>query len=78
MRANPEVCSQVDEIDDMANWRSVIAWGRYEELKGELAIAAMNLLSPGCPAHTARPPDQPAGAPAAPTTNIRRSATCAF
>ena len=44
MRANPDVCFEVEEIDDMANWRSVIAWGRYEELKGELAIAAMNLL----------------------------------
>jgi nitroimidazol reductase NimA-like FMN-containing flavoprotein (pyridoxamine 5'-phosphate oxidase superfamily) len=48
MRANPEVCFEVDEvddIDDMANWRSVIAWGTYEELKGEVAVAAMNLLT---------------------------------
>jgi nitroimidazol reductase NimA-like FMN-containing flavoprotein (pyridoxamine 5'-phosphate oxidase superfamily) len=45
MRANPDVCFEVDEIDDMANWRSVIAWGRYEELKGDVAVAAMNLLS---------------------------------
>jgi uncharacterized protein len=33
MRKNPEVCFQIDEIDNMANWRSVIAWGTYEELK---------------------------------------------
>ena len=32
MRQNPKVCFQVDAIDDMANWRSVIAWGEYEEL----------------------------------------------
>jgi nitroimidazol reductase NimA-like FMN-containing flavoprotein (pyridoxamine 5'-phosphate oxidase superfamily) len=45
MRANPEVCFEVDDIDDMANWRSVITWGTYEELKGDVAVAAMNLLS---------------------------------
>jgi uncharacterized protein len=65
MRANPEVCFQVDEIDDMANWRSVIAWGRYEELKGELAIAAMNLLvsrlSPLTASETAGPAGRSAG-----------------
>lgn len=45
MRTNPDVCFEVDDIDDMANWRSVIAWGTYEELKGEVAVAAMNLLT---------------------------------
>jgi nitroimidazol reductase NimA-like FMN-containing flavoprotein (pyridoxamine 5'-phosphate oxidase superfamily) len=45
MRADPEVCFEVDNIDDMANWRSVIAWGTYEELEGDVAVAAMNLLS---------------------------------
>lgn len=44
MRADPEVCFQVDKIDDMANWRSVIAWGTYEELTGDLGKAAMKLL----------------------------------
>ena len=33
MRENPHVCLQVDEIDNMANWRSVIVWGEYEELR---------------------------------------------
>jgi len=32
MRAHPHVCFQVDEIDDYANWRSVIVWGAYEEI----------------------------------------------
>lgn len=32
MRKNPKVCFQVDAIDNMANWRSVIVWGEYEEL----------------------------------------------
>ena len=37
MRKHPKVCFQVDAMDNMANWRSVIAWGEYEELKGEKA-----------------------------------------
>jgi hypothetical protein len=32
MRKNPAVCFQVDNMRDMANWQSVIAWGTYEEL----------------------------------------------
>jgi uncharacterized protein len=33
MRKNPKVCFEVDAMDNMANWRSVILWGEYEELK---------------------------------------------
>lgn len=32
MRKNPRVCFQVDEMSDMANWRSVMLQGRFEEL----------------------------------------------
>jgi uncharacterized protein len=32
MRKNPKVCFQVDRIENMANWRSVIGWGVFEEL----------------------------------------------
>lgn len=32
MRMNPKVCFQVDHMVDMANWKSVILWGDYEEL----------------------------------------------
>ena len=32
MRSNSQVCFQVDEIDNMANWRSVICWGAYHEI----------------------------------------------
>lgn len=32
MRKNPQVCFQVDCIDNMANWRSVVLWGEFEEL----------------------------------------------
>ncbi|MEO1049172.1 MAG: pyridoxamine 5'-phosphate oxidase family protein [Bacteroidota bacterium] len=34
MRENPDVCFEVDQIDNMANWRSAILWGKYEELAG--------------------------------------------
>lgn len=32
MRANPHVCFEVDAMDNLANWQSVVAWGTYEEL----------------------------------------------
>src|SRR5690606_24696111 len=35
LRANPRVCFQVDEIDNMFKWKSVILWGTFEELKGQ-------------------------------------------
>lgn len=34
MRSNPRVCFQVEHIKDLANWRSVIAWGVFRELHG--------------------------------------------
>ncbi|SDI30001.1 pyridoxamine 5'-phosphate oxidase family protein [Winogradskyella thalassocola] len=33
MRKNPMVCFEVDVMENMSNWRSVIAWGKFEELK---------------------------------------------
>ena len=35
MRLHRNVCFQVDIIEDQENWRSVIAWGIYEELADE-------------------------------------------
>jgi nitroimidazol reductase NimA-like FMN-containing flavoprotein (pyridoxamine 5'-phosphate oxidase superfamily) len=32
MRNNPQVCFEVDHLHNMANWQSVIAWGKFEEL----------------------------------------------
>lgn len=32
MRKNPAVCFEVDNTTDTANWQSVIAWGRFEEV----------------------------------------------
>ena len=45
LRVAQEVCFEVDRIADLGNWQSVIAWGRYEELVGDVATAAMNLLA---------------------------------
>ena len=32
MRKNPRICFLVDEMKDMANWKSVLVQGKYEEL----------------------------------------------
>jgi nitroimidazol reductase NimA-like FMN-containing flavoprotein (pyridoxamine 5'-phosphate oxidase superfamily) len=44
MRGNPNVCFQVDQRDNLANWRSVIAWGVYEELRGKEGLDALQIL----------------------------------
>jgi nitroimidazol reductase NimA-like FMN-containing flavoprotein (pyridoxamine 5'-phosphate oxidase superfamily) len=46
MRKNPEVCFQVDKMENMANWQSAIVWGTFEELpdKDERRIALQKLL----------------------------------
>lgn len=35
MRKNPEVCFEIDEMKSGTNWKSVIAWGTYQELTDE-------------------------------------------
>lgn len=68
LRSAKEVCFEVDKITDLGNWQSVIAWGRYEELTGDLATAAMNLLAtrlaPIASSETAGPSGPGATAPA--------------
>ncbi len=34
MRKNPEVCFEVDNIENIFKWESVILWGRFEEIEG--------------------------------------------
>ena len=33
LRAHPRACLQVDEIENELNWRSVIAYGNFEEIR---------------------------------------------
>lgn len=44
MRAHPEVCVEVEQVDDLSNWRSVIAWGTFEECQGDDWDTGMALL----------------------------------
>ena len=60
LRANPMVCFEVDHIDDMTNWQSMIAWGRFEELQGAEADQALALLVERVAQHMDGAPRQPA------------------
>ncbi len=45
LRAYPRACLQVDEIEDISNWRSVLATGNFEEINNpEERAAALNGL----------------------------------
>ncbi|QEN13818.1 pyridoxamine 5'-phosphate oxidase family protein [Mycolicibacterium sp. ELW1] len=44
MRTHPQVCVEVEQVDDLSNWRSVIAWGVFEECEGAEWDAGMALL----------------------------------
>lgn len=46
LRENPRVCVEVDEYDTdgKGSWRSVIAYGSYEELPGDAIEPALALL----------------------------------
>jgi nitroimidazol reductase NimA-like FMN-containing flavoprotein (pyridoxamine 5'-phosphate oxidase superfamily) len=47
LRANPRACLQVDQVRDECHWRSVIAYGDYEEVQDtkESARILANLFS---------------------------------
>ena len=36
MRKNPQVCFEVEEIKSHTNWRTIIAWGKFEEITDEI------------------------------------------
>lgn len=45
MRKNPKVCFEVDVMENMGNWESVICWGHFKELKdSEPRKKAVDLL----------------------------------
>jgi hypothetical protein len=45
MRANPFVCFEVDEYLASGGWRSVIAQGVFEELRGDAALEALRIIT---------------------------------
>ena len=45
MRAMPEVCFEVEDVRGLSDWRSVIARGMFEELHGDEARTALDLLA---------------------------------
>jgi nitroimidazol reductase NimA-like FMN-containing flavoprotein (pyridoxamine 5'-phosphate oxidase superfamily) len=62
MRENPHVCFEVDAMDGMANWESVIASGTFHELHGADArerfswlISELSTRLEGPPGETVHP-----------------------
>jgi uncharacterized protein len=69
LRANSQVCFQVDRMENLANWVSVIVWGEFGELAGDAEKEAMRLfldrMEPLQASETALSPHRaPGGAPA--------------
>ncbi len=63
MRAAPEVCVEIDRYEPATgSWKSVIAWGTYEELAGSAAEAARSLLARRFEERTGRRREAPPGA----------------
>jgi len=44
MRKNPNVCLQIDIVNSLRNYKSILIFGKFEELKNEEAIQASTLL----------------------------------
>jgi hypothetical protein len=69
MRENPHVCLEVDDIEDKSHWRTVVADGEFEEIRGEenrrhaMELLAEKLLPRSQVARIARGEDpfKPAG-----------------
>jgi uncharacterized protein len=45
MAANPNVCVEVDHVENAADWCSVIVRGTFERLDGSLAVEAVERIS---------------------------------
>jgi len=59
MRANPNVCFQIDEIIDTFRWKSAILWGVFKELKDEERQQAMQGIIHRIMPLTDRPGEEP-------------------
>lgn len=45
MQKNPEVCFEVDQIENMNSWRCVILWGEYERVSDQEHEKAHQILA---------------------------------
>ena len=45
MLAHPQVCVEIDRVDDAATWRSVVLRGTFEPLEGAAAVEAVDRIS---------------------------------
>ena len=45
MRVNPEICVEIDRVEHLGSWRSVIARGRAVVLEGDVALAGSRILT---------------------------------
>ena len=66
MRADPRVCIEVERVDDLSNWRSVNAWGTFEDCHHDDWAAGMALLVERIMPLLRRPPHQNPPDPAGP------------
>ena len=66
MRSDPRVCVEVEHVDDLSNWRSVIAWGTFEECRGADWDTGMALLVERIMPLLKFPPHQPPPEPSGP------------
>jgi nitroimidazol reductase NimA-like FMN-containing flavoprotein (pyridoxamine 5'-phosphate oxidase superfamily) len=44
MRSNPKVCVQVEDVESIDHWKSVILWGKFRVLEGIERADAMGKL----------------------------------
>lgn len=44
MRKNPDVCFEIEQIESISRWKTVVGWGKFEELKGADARSGLHLL----------------------------------
>lgn len=58
MRQNPRVCFEVDSFDGMANWKSVIASGVFQELYGDDANERFTWLKDSLESRLGGPPGE--------------------
>jgi nitroimidazol reductase NimA-like FMN-containing flavoprotein (pyridoxamine 5'-phosphate oxidase superfamily) len=61
MRRNGRVCFEVDEYLPAGGWRSVIAQGDFEELEGEDAARALQIITERVSANRATESSRPHG-----------------